>query len=478
MSPSPARIARLTVNLLHGAWDFLRLKWWFWWLRGERLRRFQRRRLRRLLRLAVAHSPFYRRLYQGHDLTRFQDLPTVDKATMMAHFTEFNTAGLDRDDLIRFALQMERDADFLRYYQGRYVVGLSSGTSGAKGLVLTERHLAERMPFIFLARGGIPLRLLPFRILFILRVHNQAFENVNNPLVTLRYRHLMTPLDDLLADMQELRANILMAPPSVLRMVAEHASRVQAPLAMAVSYAEVLTPEDEAFIQQHLGVRLIQLYQASEGPIASACRLGTLHINEDLIYVEAFDEHGQPPAPGQVAHRVLVTNLYNTLQPLIRYELNDLLVFGEPCACGSGYRVVQRIVGRQDDIFWVPRADGQGQRQVFPDLVRRAVITACEGIGDYQVLQTAPLHLTVRLVPAAGADFQALVQAVGASLQAMFTRYDCRCPQVDFQRAPPELNRSSQKLQRVRRAFSPPGLQPDSGRPTGAPGPGKDTPPE
>jgi putative adenylate-forming enzyme len=454
-----ARIAHVFAAVAGGLWDFVRLKWWFWWLRGERLRRFQRRRVDQMVQLAVERSPFYRRLYEGRDLSRFEELPTVDKATMMANFTEFNTAGLDRDALIEFALAMENDADFLRYFDDRYVVGLSSGTSGNKGLVLTDRALSERLPFIFLARSGLPLRHLPFRILFILRVHNQAFENVNSPLITLRYRHLMTPMEEMLGVLNEMRANIVMGPPSVLKMIAEQAEHITAPLRMAVSYAEVLTPEDEAEIRDRLGVKLIQLYQASEGPIGSACKHGRLHVNEDLVYIEGFDEHGNPLPPHQPAHKMLVTNLYNDLQPLIRYELNDLLVFGEPCECGSGYRVIERILGRHDDIFWFPRAEGEGYQHLFPDLARRAVITSTEQVRDYQVVQEAYDRMVVRLVPVDGVDFEQVAATVRASMEAALTRYGCRLPEIEIEQAPPEVNRSSQKLQRVRRAFSHPATE-------------------
>lgn len=453
-------VPRFLAAAVRGLWDFARLKWWFWWLRGDRLRRFQRRRVDAMVRLAVERSPFYRRLYEGKDLSDFEALPTVDKATMMEHFSEFNTAGLDRDALIEFALQMERDADFLRYFDDRYVVGLSSGTSGNKGLVLTDRSLSERLPFIFLARSGVPLRLLPYRILFILRVHNQAFENVNSPLITLRYRHLMTPMEEMLAELNGLRANIVMGPPSVLKMIAEQAERITAPLRLAVSYAEVLTPEDEAFIQERLAVKPIQLYQASEGPIGSACAHGNLHVNEDLVYIEGFDEEGNPLPPHQPAHRMLVTNLYNELQPLIRYELNDLLVFGDPCPCGSGYRVIERILGRHDDIFWFPRAEGEGYQHLFPDLARRAVITATEDVRDYQVVQEAYDRVVVRLVPVEGADFAEVAETVRASMEAALTRFGCALPAIEVEQAPPEVNRSSQKLQRVRRAFPHPPPEP------------------
>jgi len=55
-----------------------------------------------------------------------------------------------------------------------------------------------------------------------------------------------------------------------------------------------------------------------------------------------------------------------------------------------------------------------------------------------------------------GADFDEVSSTVLASMQAALTRYGCQVPQIVIEQAPPEVNRSSQKLQRVRRAFPHP----------------------
>ncbi len=43
---------------------------------------------------------------------------------------------------------------------------------------------------------------------------------------------------------------------------------------------------------------------------------------EDLALVEVVDEHNQSALPGTPGLRVLLTNLVNRTQPLIRYEIS------------------------------------------------------------------------------------------------------------------------------------------------------------
>lgn len=449
-------------RLLHGLWlglqgltDFLLLRYRRRFLRGARLQRFQQRAAQRLVRYAVEHSAFYRELYAGKPLDDLSVLPTIDKRTMMDNFSAFNTAGLDKDELIEFALQMERSKDFLHYFKERYVVGLSSGTSGAKGLVLTPRALAERLPAVFLARSGVPLTLLPFRIIFILRVHNQAFANIDSPLITLRYLHSMTAVDQIVDQINSVHANVLMAPPSVMRLIGAQATAIRDPLKLLMCYAEVLGDDDAAAIKQAFGAPLIQLYQASEGLIGSSCTAGRLHVNEDLVVLEALDEHGQPAPPGKPCHKLLVTTLYNRLQPLIRYQLNDLLVLGQGCPCGSGFRVIERVLGRSDDLFWFERADGSGHQYLFPDITARYVMNACELVREYQVEQTAYDHVIVRLVTLPG-RFAEAAPLVEHNLHRLFDEYGCKQPRIDVVDQPPQLNANSQKLRRIARTFAHP----------------------
>jgi len=179
-----------------------------------------------------------------------------------------------------------------------------------------------------------------------------------------------------------------MAPPSLLRQILHLTPQLHQPPRRIITYAEVLDKEEKWRIGQAFRSPVVEIYQASEGQIASPCRCGNLHINEDLVYVELLGEDGRTPVtrPGQRVSRMLVTNLVNTVQPLLRYEMNDLLVLGEPCSCGSKFRVIDQIIGRNDDVLYLTTADGT-QRAVYPDLVSRWIITADEQIREFHVRQ-------------------------------------------------------------------------------------------
>ena len=56
----------------------------------------------------------------------------------------------------------------------------------------------------------------------------------------------------------------------------------------------------------------------------------------DMCIVELVDRENRSLASDAASTRVLVTNLHNLTQPLIRYELTDCLV-RYPCLPGSGY---------------------------------------------------------------------------------------------------------------------------------------------
>lgn len=102
---------------------------WHYW-RARRLRfssrqaleRFQSRQLKRFAGRVLANSPYFRP-FRDLPLNRW---PLMDKALMMAHFDQMNTAGLKRDQLLACAQRSEAERDFTPRI-GRFSVGLSSG---------------------------------------------------------------------------------------------------------------------------------------------------------------------------------------------------------------------------------------------------------------------------------------------------------------------------------------------------------------
>lgn len=379
--------------------DMLRLFYHRRFFTKIQIEAYQLKELKKLVRYGKEHSPYYAKsleTFHFDTLHEYRSLPQIDKNVLMKNFDTINTHGLCLEDAMPFALQKEFNKDYLGYYKDRFVLGLSSGTSGNKGLFITDKALTHKLPYVFLARSGLPLSLLPYRILFCLRVFSQGFNDINSPLIHLHYAPTMTAPDKLIEDINDRRINILMAPPSLVRVLLPFAKEIKVKLKRIVCYAEVLEREEKQRFEAVFNTQVIEIYQASEGQMASACPHGNLHINEDLVYVELLDANNKPVETNQVAHSMVVTNLVNTAQPLIRYAMNDLIVLKDGCSCGSLFRVIDSIIGRQDDVMHFITKDGKDQ-VVFPDLMSRWIITYSDTIREFRVTLKDKQQLVIDL---------------------------------------------------------------------------------
>lgn len=425
------------------------------------LQRLQHKLCAETVRHAVTHSPFFRRHYQGCDLADFEELPLVDKAVMMASFSDYNSAGLDREALLAFAIDSEHRAG-MGLYQGRWSVGLSSGTSGNKGLVLLSPDERDRYGCLIAARHGLPPSVKQFRVLFALRINNPSFENLNRFGLRIVYTDYNRPIEDVIAVVNTQRLNVLAGPPSFLALIGDQAARLDHAIEAVVCYAEVLQPEVRARLEKTLAAPVVEIYQGSEGFIAATCRQGRLHLMEDVVRVEVLPLAGEgavasASGTAQGTGRIVITDMHRRSQPILRYQLNDVIEVGESdCGCGSAFRVVQKIHGRMDDVLTF--VDGRGHRRwLFPDVASRAVILASDEVEEYQIVQHALDHLEIRLQLRDGADHTGIEAAVARLLRQRLRDAgvdDPGHPRLEFVLRAPEKNAVSGKLIRVQRRFA------------------------
>ena len=393
--------------MLRAVVDYLALRWRFRHWSTKRIVKHQTRAMRGIIRHARQHSTFYQEHWGDariETLADLRQLPTLDKKVMMAEFDRLNTCGLHREAVESFALDAERTRNYLGYYEGKYVIGLSSGTSGHRGLYVTPRALTKRLPGVFLARGGLSHRDLPLRIVFLLRVYSQGFDDINAPLIKLKYMPTTASPEAIMDHIDALRANVLMAPPSTLRFLLPYAERLVGRFKRIITYAEVLTAEDKRRYAEAFQTAVVEIYQASEGQMASPCRLGHLHINEDFVHIDLYDAQGERIIePGIIGHKMVVTNLINKAQPLVRYVMNDMIVLDTPCPCGSKFRRIRQVLGRHDDVFYFPNQSGQ-KKPVFPDLIARWLLVGDAHIAEFQVTQNRHGTMHIQIEPLAS-DF-------------------------------------------------------------------------
>jgi phenylacetate-coenzyme A ligase PaaK-like adenylate-forming protein len=211
------------------------------------------------------------------------------------------------------------------------------------------------------------------------------------------------PLEALVQALNDFDPALVVGYPSALELLAgeQDAGRLRIRPVVVESSGESLG--DQARLAAALGCRVHNVYAASEfSPIALDCPRGWLHVNSDWVILEPVEDDYRPTPPGKASHTVLLTNLANRVQPLIRYDLGDsVLAKPGPCECGNPLPAI-RVAGRRDDVLRLLAADGTFVR-ILP-LAIGSVLDETPGLHRSQLVQTGPASLRLRLEPEPGAD--------------------------------------------------------------------------
>jgi len=432
----------------------LACKYRFKYLNRSKIEALQLRKAQTMVRFANNNSKFFKKHYEGYNLSDVWNLPLVNKKIMMENLTEYNTLGFKKKNLIDFCLEVEKTRDFGKRFQD-YNVAMSSGTSGNKGIVITSPQEEKYLQAAFFARFPFP-RVLKIKWAFILRITTPAL-NVSKFGQRLHYITLLDSIDNIKKQLEDLNPNIISAPPSLLKQLAKEVNEGKLNInpKRIVSYAEVLTPEVKRLLEETFNLKIFQIYQGSEGPIGMPCKYGNLHINEDLVHVETVDIHGTAIAPGKPCHKMIVTDLNKTSQPIIRYELDDNIIISEnQCSCGSQFRVIESILGRTDDLFWAKIKDSQKLQIIYPDFIRRAIISSSESVEDYQAIQKEYTKILVRIsLKSTISDQEILINNIKTNITMVFKKLNCVEPEIDLLFEKPKKNPNSSKLIRIIRDF-------------------------
>lgn len=417
------------------------------WRSRESFLRWQEKRIVRHLETVRARSAFYEKLWRGIPTAEWRTFPAIDKTAMMDHFDELNTVGIRKDEAFELAIAAEKSRDFTPVLNG-ITVGLSSGTSGHRGLFLVSER--ERLAWA----GAVLAKALPRSLLhrekiaFFLRADSRLYGSVESSSIRFEFFDLYEPIDRHIARLNAYRPTLLVGPPSLLRMLAEAAAAGTLSVAPAkiVSVAEVLDPLDRRVAESTFGQTLHQVYQCTEGFLASTCPYGTLHFNEDIVCIEKeyVDRSRGKFIP-------VVTDFSRLAQPIVRYRLNDLITERKSCPCGSPFAAIEAIEGRSDDLFYLPSRDGASLVPVFPDLISRAVLAGTDDLSDYKVIQQGENRILLMLKTPTGVHSDPAAAQVAASLGELFRKLGCAVPDLEF--APYRPPEPGVKLRRVERAW-------------------------
>ena len=399
----------------------------------KKLEAYQQKKLKKHLEFVTEKSAFYRK-YKGHEL---KDFPMIDKGIMMENFDTINTVGIKKEEALEFAVNAERTREFGDKLKN-ITVGLSSGTSHSRGAFLVEKTETEKWAGFVLAKF-LPHGILgKYKIAFFMRANSNLYQSVGSKNIRFEFYDIYADMDKNIEKLEKNGADILVAQPSALLMIAAalDEKKIDIHPETVISIAEVLEKEDEERIKKSFGTDVIhQVYQCTEGCLATTCKYDTLHLNEDIVFIEKeyIDKNRFIP---------IITDFERTSQPIIRYRLNDVLVEKkEKCRCGSACTALEKIEGREDDVFIFHGEEKE--IKIFPDFIRRCILFS-GNISDYRIVQQADGSISIyadiddKMKEKVTGEFKKLAEDNGFKL-----------PEIRFEKYAYDKNRKLKRVERV-----------------------------
>jgi phenylacetate-coenzyme A ligase PaaK-like adenylate-forming protein len=364
----------------------------------DRIEAAQLEGLRGLLARALEKSPFHRRRLGDFDPNRFDladlgSLPVMTKAEMMESLDDvFTDTRLNRGVVEQALAATATEPVPIHSW---YTAMVSGGVSGQRGVFVSDPEaIVAYLSSLFrplMARlralpGPTPQGLTIALVAATSAVHAtrsalawtaggaSPFRAVPVP-VTL-------PLTEIVERLNALQPPILYAYAAMMaRLAAEQrAGRLRiAPMSVTTT-SEMLFPEQRSAIADAFGAPIVDTFGSSEGLLGTTAPDDDVMVfNSDLCIVELVDAENRPVPPGVPSAKVLLTNLHNRTQPLIRYELTDSFV-RQPDASDHGH-LRAKVSGRADEALHYYDVD------IHPHIVR-SVLGMSPEILDYRVRQT------------------------------------------------------------------------------------------
>lgn len=421
----------------------------------EAIERAQHARLAEMVAYARANSPYYRRLYENlpDDVDDPTRLPITDKQTLMNNFDDWVTdPAVTREKVEAFVANPDLVG---QRFEDKYVVATTSGTSGVRGLFLMDRRYSTvHISLGARAGGGVDIRGLIRMIAragrtailtapagHFFTVATTARFQLDHPWLgkMLRIFSIRQPLPELVAELNRFNPATLSGYPGMITLLAgeQEAGRLRIRPAVVIPGGETLTDEVRARLASTFQATVSAAYAATEcGFLSMGCKHGWYHVSSDWAVLEPVDADYRPVPPGQPSHTVLLSNLANQIQPILRYNLGDsVLARPDPCPCGSPFPAV-RVQGRAADLLTFPT--DHGEPVSISPMAFGTLLDRVPGVAQFQLVQTAPATLRVRLRSAEGTDTDRVWQAIRDEIGRLLTEHKADHVTLELADEPPQ----------------------------------------
>jgi len=366
------------------------------WLPKEVIEKTQWQELLKLIKYAVAHSPFYKSLYQKHDVQ-------IDK---IRHKEDLlNIPKLTKDDL-RYHQQ-----EMLIPHTGRRLSKKTTGGSTGQAVTILKERRAMASQDAAMWRclrwfdidiGDKQARFWGIPISAGTRYKNRMIDLLMNRIRLSAFNFNDQSMAQFIDKIKYFKPKYFYGYVSMLKEFAQFCERNEINVTdfgvkAVVTTSEPLFREARQYMKTVFQCPVINDYGCGEvGPIAYDCPEGGFHLMADNLYIEILNDQGTHACNGEKGE-IVVTELNNYSLPLIRYNLKDIAeVTVEGCSCGRGLPLIRNVTGRALDVLIAQ--NGEKVHGEYFNYIAEEIRGLGLGLKQYQIIQKDRNSLEVRIV--------------------------------------------------------------------------------
>jgi phenylacetate-CoA ligase len=157
--------------------------------------------------------------------------------------------------------------------------------------------------------------------------------------------------------------------------------------------AALLDEKTKNYIVRAFGVKPMDSYgSADAGQIAWQCYKSNYHINIDMVHIEVLNKGKSSPMG--TSGEIVITNLWNTAFPMIRFKLGDIVTLLDGvCECGCEFPLLKMVDGKTVDFIILP--SGQAVAPHAPKQVMSGLVE----VKSYKIIQNIITEVHVKIIP-------------------------------------------------------------------------------
>ena len=373
-------------------------------LNKNKIDKLRDKRLKKLVNYAKNNSNYFKKLYKDiNDSFQLEDLPVTNKIKLMNNFNDWLTdTNVNLNKIEEFTNNKKNIGHMIN---NKYLVFKTSGSTGNPLTILYDKKTIDVQSSIAALRTFARKEDLKS---FIKNGKTTAGVFASDGFYLAcgmsKYLQLKMPKkknkitidvnekeEKVIEELNKFNPSMLSGYPSNLALLSNYKELNIKPQ-IVITGGELLTDEIREKLKNKFNCYVQTHYSCTEaGEIACECSEKHLHINEDWVIVEPVDKNNNPVGYGVLSDKVLITNLSNYIQPIIRYELTDrIILHKEKCNCGKDSNWLE-IEGRTDDTL-----EFENNTLISPMSFYK-ILTNIKEITRFQLIQKSHQKLELRL---------------------------------------------------------------------------------